>query len=227
MIPVVGVPTVGESQLQAMVDSIDYPVGDLVIVDNSRHGVDVTVPDCVDRVWRLHMPSNMGVGPSWNLIIKSTPHAAWWLIVNSDVKCQPGALERIAGQVEGVDLLLRPRPFAPFGAFAITERCVAAHGLFDEYYHPIYYEDTDYMQRVGRAGGTVTFELRGIPDVSAGGSLAFRQPTVERPSHQRLNETANANRLFFQEQWADGDPKPKRGWDLTRRRELDVDWCRP
>lgn len=230
MIPVLGVPTVGEQDLLVdMLRSVRHPVGDLVVVDNSRDGV--TLPDLenVERVWHLHMPSNLGVAGSWNLIVKSTPHAPWWLVVNCDVTFEDGAAERIVRQVEAIGdgILVRPRPFAPWGAFAMTDGIVAKHGLFDEYYHPIYYEDTDYMRRVQLAGDPVVFELRGVPDVSPGGSLAFRQDNPKKGHHERLNATANANRRFFAEQWADGTaPKPKRGWDLMRRRELSVDGFR-
>lgn len=227
MIPVLGVPTVGEPELADMLASIDHPVADLVVVDNSRSGVGVPDLEHVDRVWHLHFPSNLGVALSWNTIIKSTPHAPWWLIVNSDVICEPGALARIAAGA-GDGLWLRPRPFAPFGAFTIGEGTVARQGLFDEYYHPIYYEDTDYKQRCERAGERVRYDLPGLPDGHTGDSRAFRQESArnDQAHHRRLNETANANRRFFQSQWAFGDPAPKRGWDLNRRRELDVDGYR-
>jgi len=225
MIPVLGVPTVGEQELlDQMLRSVNHPVGDLVVVDNSRAGVTVPELDNVERTWHLHMPSNFGVAGSWNLIIKSTPFAPWWLIVNCDVVFAPDAASKVVDRMDGWSgILVRPRPFAPWGAFAMSEATVAEFGLFDEYYHPIYYEDTDYMQRAQRAGHPVVFDLYGIPDVSPGGSLAFRRPEVTKQQHSRLNATANANRQFFAEQWAGGDPKPKRGWDLSRRRELSVD----
>ena len=146
-IPVLGVPILNRPDLlKKMLASIDYPVDSILIVDNG--GV-------VPNEWGTVMTPehNLGVAASWNYIIESNPDAPWWCIVNSDIEFAPGDLERLARHMEtlgGFSFLLTP------SAFGITKEVVEAVGLFDENFHPAYYEDNDYVYRCGLLGVTCT-----------------------------------------------------------------------
>lgn len=146
-IPVLGVPILNRPDLlKKMLASIDYPVNRVVVIDN---GAVVS-----DDVANVHRPGrNLGVAASWNYIITSNPDAPWWCIVNSDLEFAPGDLERLATHMEtqgGFAFLLTP------SAFGITKEVVEKVGLFDENFHPAYYEDNDYVYRCGLLDVTCT-----------------------------------------------------------------------
>ena len=153
-IPTLIVPTLnGHKRLSNMIDSIDYPVNDLIIIDNghsNRGAFELMHIYNNDNVYKTHtisLPSNLGVAASWNLGIKLTPFSEYWCIVNDDVIFEPGALELLAASSGGGNLALPDSP-QPFSAFTIGEDVVDAVGLFDEIFYPAYFEDTDYKRRV-------------------------------------------------------------------------------
>ena len=149
MIPVMIVPILtGPKILYAMLESIDYPVAKLIIIDNG---------DCLNTStgWPVEhvqstkvikMPANLGVAGSWNLGIKATPFAPWWLIVNFDITWPAGSLKMFAEQGSADEIVLS-ECLQPWSAFAIGENVVRRVGLFDEGYHPAYCEDNDYARR--------------------------------------------------------------------------------
>ena len=149
MIPVIIVPILTSPKiLYTMLDSIDYPVAKLIIIDNG---------DCLNTAtgWPVEhvqstkvikMPANLGVAGSWNLGIKATPFAPWWLIVNFDIVWPAGSLKMFAEQGNPDEIVLSECG-QPWSAFAIGENVVRRVGLFDEGYHPAYLEDNDYARR--------------------------------------------------------------------------------
>ena len=147
MIPVFGVPVLNRPDLMdALLKSLDYPIKDLIIVDNSG-AMSFEKPECVESMWHLKMPSNLGVASSWNLIIKSTPMAPWWLICNSDIQFFPGQLERMASESSSSTLrVVKTEP--GWCCFSIGDEIVSTVGLFDELFYPAYFEDTDYENRM-------------------------------------------------------------------------------
>ena len=162
-IPTLIVPTLnGHKRLSNMIDSIDYPVNDLIIIDNghsNRGAFELMHIYNNDNVYKTHtisLPSNLGVAASWNLGIKLTPFSEYWCIVNDDVTFEPGALELLAASSGGGNLALPDSP-QPFSAFTIGEDVVDAVGLFDEIFYPAYFEDTDYKRRVQAHMGSEAF----------------------------------------------------------------------
>ena len=109
MIPCMIVPIlVGPDILRRMLDTIDYPIKKLIIIDNgdalrASSGWPV---EHVQSTKVIKMPANLGVAGSWNLGIKATPFAPWWLITNFDVEWPAGSLRRFAEQASGADILL-------------------------------------------------------------------------------------------------------------------------
>lgn len=177
MIPVLGVPILSRPELLwRMLDSIDVAVGRIVVVDN---GDVVSTPAAFDRDLLVVRPgSNLGVAASWNAIIKAVPDAAWWAIVNFDLVFAPGDLARLAehmGKEGGVALL------GTFSAFGVDRGAIKRAGMFDENFHPAYYEDNDFDYRCRLAG----VPMAGLPaglthDISSTlqSSPSFREGNV-------------------------------------------------
>jgi hypothetical protein len=94
------------------------------------------------------------VAGSWNLGIKADPFAPWWLIANFDLEWPAGSLRAFSEQAtDGVLLAESPQPWS---AFALSEDAVKRVGLFDEGFHPAYFEDTDYEMRCQIEGVKIT-----------------------------------------------------------------------
>lgn len=215
MIPVMVVPILTRPELlERMLDSVDYPVGTLVIIDNGH-----ALPgDFAHREWAqdaylLRMPSNLGVATSWNLGIKATPFAPWWLIANFDVTWPAGSLAQFdtkdASQV--VRLVDAPQPFC---AFSIGENVVAGVGLFDEYLHPAYFEDTDYLRRC---------EAAGVPVITSDIPVEHTNSSTLDSGYRAVNErTFMANASYYTAKEFRGDLRDGR-WSLSRRREQSWD----
>jgi len=148
-IPVVGIPVLGNhKRLQVVLDSLDYPIKKLIILDQSgEQGWSPTKPECVEELIVWNFPHAMGVSTSWNTIIKATPFASHWILLNDDIEFPPGSLAILAEQAQAnTDKVVIPS-VARFSAFSIGEGVIAKLGLFDEQFFPMYYEDTDYLHR--------------------------------------------------------------------------------
>lgn len=153
MIPVLGFATLSRFDMaQRLLDSIDYPVEHLVIVDNS--GTKVFEPKLskhVRNLWLLRVPHGLGANGAWNLIIKSTPHAPYWVIPNDDSWFAPGALETIANNVDTTAFnFVNVEP--KWSCVVPSEGSVMKAGLWDEVFHPVYYDDDDYEWRMKELG---------------------------------------------------------------------------
>ena len=227
MIPVLGVPTLARpDRLAEMVASIDAPVGRLVIVDNGGGSADGVAPGA----WHVRLPSNIGVAASWNLVIRTSPLAPWWALVNDDVVLAPGDLARLSESME------RPGPRVSamdgFACFALNRACVDAVGLFDENYFPAYVEDCDYERRCALAGVP-------IGRVPAGLRHA-RSSTIALDWARRGNDrTYPSNLAYHRRKWG-GSPRggeslttpfgaggSVRDWALDLARVADGQWERP
>ena len=184
MIPVLGIPILnGQDRLKDMLDSIDVPVGEIIIVDNgdvvteSEHTV--IKPKC-----------NLGVGASWNLVIKSRPKAEWWAMSNHDLVYSPGDLQRLIDSMGEVVML-----GAGFSIFGISRNAVKQLGYFDENFHPAYFEDNDYDYRCRLSG----VEIKSIP---SGSKHAVSSTLVDDPQYRRQNlPTFMSNRDYYHKKW--------------------------
>ena len=109
MIPCIVIPVLNTyDKLQRCVESIDVPVDNLIVINNGS-GV-VEIPVRANRQTVLNMPSNLGVGPSWNLGIKCFPWVSGWVILNADAWFEPGALATFAGLFEQDRIVLGGEP---------------------------------------------------------------------------------------------------------------------
>jgi GT2 family glycosyltransferase len=200
MIPMMVVPTLTRHDLLAlMLDSVDYPVKHLVVIDNSGRGVDV--PDGPwGMVTILPMPTNFGVAASWNLAVKMGHREPWVLIASDDVVWPAGALERF-DEVCSEDRLVLSDSWPHWCAFGIGMRVVEKVGLFDEGYFPAYFEDRDYERRCARRGVMVGHG----PSVVHANSSTLNTPDAQFAEPNGITFTSN-RQLFESDMHHGFDP---------------------
>jgi hypothetical protein len=143
-----GFPTLSRFDLaQKLLDSVDYPIEHVVIIDNSGTGeFSPTYNDNIQNLWLIRVPFGLGLQAAWNLVIKSTPYASKWLLVNDDCEFQKGALE-IIDRESKPDAITFTDCNPVWSAFVLGEEVVKQVGLFDESFYPLYYCDNDYERR--------------------------------------------------------------------------------
>lgn len=152
MIPVLGFCTLNRFDLaERLIASIDYPVEHLVIVDNSgsKEWTPPTNHNVVNQ-WVLQIPFGLGLVGAWNLIIKSTPYAPYWLLINDDAWFEPNSLKIIADNADpsAMNFLdVNPR----WSAVVFGEQVIDKVGLYDERFYPLYFDDNDLERRMARA----------------------------------------------------------------------------
>ena len=200
MIPVMIVPILTAPEiLSNMLDTIDHKVQHLILIDNGDCLDDLPSNEHILRTSVIKMPANLGVAGSWNLGIKAAPFAPWWLIVNFDIAWPAGSLKMFAEQAS-TDQIVLSRCEQPWSAFALGENIVRRVGLFDEGFHPAYFEDNDYSRRCSNE----IVRPSAIPVQHANSS------TINNGYVEKNYATYASNATFFQ---AGGG-----GWSLERRR---------
>lgn len=210
MIPVMIVPTLNRGDLlQSMLDSIDYPVQHLLIIDNGMQGGEWFVPNPVRNVHLIDMPSNLGVAGAWNLGIKLFPHADRWLFASDDVVFEPGGLERLFEDSSAGHVVLSSA-WPHWESFIVGENVVRRIGLFDEGIYPANFEDDDYLRRCAYYGIDVQYSDFAHSHVQQG--------TVFSPEFADKNKvTYPLNESYFGRKIAESD-FTEGGWKLDRRR---------
>jgi GT2 family glycosyltransferase len=159
MIPVVGFATVKRFDLaDRLVRSIDHPVEHLVIIDNSGTGsYNPPKNTKVKNTWVIPMPFGIGLVGAWNLIIKSTPYASYWVCVNDDAWFEPGALKKICHETDPATMNF-PSIIPHWSCAIFGEAVVSKVGLYDERFYPLYFDDNDMERRIKHHG----FEINWI-----------------------------------------------------------------
>lgn len=212
-IPVLIIPVLNTYELlDKVLESIDYPIDEILIINNGKETYHSKRTDLNVRV--LNLPSNIGVGGSWNLGIKLYPHANYWLIGSSDTSFNPGSLQKFAENATSFNFV---KSNAQYSAFSIGEDIVMQVGLFDEYIYPAYFEDNDYEDRMRLAGYGNDIITPGIEVDDNGGSQTIKS---DEKLMQRNHQTFVKNQHYYYGKKNSGDYTP-RGWDLMRRREND------
>jgi GT2 family glycosyltransferase len=153
MIPVLGFATLSRFDLaDRLLASIDYPVEHLVIVNNSgKKSWTPVKPDQVQNLWHIEVPFGLGLVGAWNLIIKSTPYAPYWVLINDDAWFNSGALSKIAEQVDtqAINFL---NINTQWSAVVFGEGMIEKVGLYDERFYPLYFDDNDLHRRIDACG---------------------------------------------------------------------------
>jgi hypothetical protein len=163
MIPILGVPIVnGFHWLERLVNSIDFPIDKLIIINNNAEDIELTDQlntlsakqfDYINYIHICHLPSNIGVASAWNLIIKSSINSPYWLISNHDIAFTPGLLKTFfdRAQQQDIGILYGSNGDFSIGSydlFLIKDWVIQKLGLFDENFYPAYCEDVDYIMRL-------------------------------------------------------------------------------
>lgn len=146
-VPALIIPTLNQDPLQTCL-SVEVPIEQGIIIDNGNRRLNEWLEESAHVV---HLPHNIGVAASWNLGIKLTPKAPWWLISNDDLVFGAGDVAKLEAAIDpgaaGIWFMLG------MAAFAITRHTLNAIGWFDEAVsHPAYNEDVDYCRRLDLAG---------------------------------------------------------------------------
>lgn len=210
MIPVLGFLTYSKFDLaDRLLASIDYPVEHLVIVDNSgKREYQPKKPEIVKNLWFIQVPYGLGYGGGLNLIVKSTPFAPYWVLVNDDSEFASGALEKIANQVDtqAINFLsIMPK----WSGFVLGEGAVLKAGLFDERFHPIYFEDNDYERRLEASGVKANFIHATLRHDNSS--------TLNSGFHSQNDLTFYRNSKLFQQKITEND-FTEGAWSLQIRR---------
>lgn len=213
-VPVIIVPVLNRYDLlKRAVWSIDYVTETLILVDNGDRSETYpwhSKPTTVHQQFVWHMPTNLGVGPSWNLGIKATPHADGWVLFNSDAWFLPSQLERFWADCQP-DNIVKTR--SHWSCVWIGSEVVAKIGLFSECYVPAYFEDNDFEGRAVAAG----FRLV-VSDAEIGhdnSSTIGSDPKLAAKNSYSFED----NRLLHLQRWS-ADVPSAGVWDLSRRRRL-------
>jgi GT2 family glycosyltransferase len=200
--------------LQRMLDSLDYPIGHLLIIDNGasevENDIELNLPECVERTTYLPMPANLGVAASWNLGVKSFPYDDRWFIVSNDVVFDPGALERLSEA--RVDAITLSSMFPHWQAFCLGYEALRTLGLADEAFFPAYFEDTDLDRRAQRYGvPIVQIDVPMIHDNSS---------TLKSDQHYltKNSKTFASNSIHYSNKVSNNDFTAG-GWSVERRRQ--------
>jgi GT2 family glycosyltransferase len=162
-IPVIGTAVVNNPYwVTRLYMSIDYPVDNFVIINNNGRGeIDEELDNLkkiahkyVKNIKICHLPSNIGCGGAWNLIIKCYMNNPYWIIVNDDVCFDNGCLEEMYNIITGdpnIGVIHGNKGDYNVGSwdlFLISDHVVQQFGLFDENLYPAYCEDADYLMRL-------------------------------------------------------------------------------
>jgi hypothetical protein len=210
MIPVIAFPTFARHDLaQRMIDSIDYPVEHLVIIDNSgKKQFDPKLNDNIKNFWLLPMPFGIGPAGAMNLVIKSTPHAKYWILASEDTWCAPGALEIIDREVD-TEALNFVDAVPDWCFIALGEGVVLKAGLCSELFYPYYFEDNDYERRM---------DALEIPKKRIQAKVHHdNSSTIKAGFEAKNNRTYGINQNLFNERAARND-MGSGDWSLAIRR---------
>lgn len=210
MIPVLGFCTLKRFDLaERLLASINYPVEHLVIIDNSgSQSWEPVKPELVSKMWVLRVPFGLGLVGAWNLIVKSTPYAPYWVLVNDDAWFAPNALQKIAEDVDTEALnFLDVTP--QWSAVVFGEGMVAKTGLYDERFYPLYFDDNDLERRV---------RFHDVPIKVIDAKVEHENSSTLKSGFQQVNTKSFANNQVLYEAKGEASDYTQGGWDLAIRR---------
>jgi len=102
-------------------------------------------------MWVIRVPYGLGLVGASNLIVKSTPYAPYWFLINDDAWFEPGTLAKVEQQVDTAALNfvdIEPKWSAPIFGEGMVDKV----GLYCENFYPLYFDDNDLERRVNLAG---------------------------------------------------------------------------
>lgn len=214
MLPNLTIPVLNRYDLlQRCLDSINYPIGHLLIINNGAsdnpEDFELSIPELVEETTYLPMPANLGVAESWNLGVKSFPFAENWFFASNDVVFHGDALEKLS--TAHTEHLTLSKLFPFWQVFSLGYGAATRVGLWDASFFPAYFEDNDYLRRCEHFGvEVVKLDLNVSHDNSS---------TLKSSNHfqDRNQQTFVSNRDYFESKKAREDYGPGT-WDVARRK---------
>lgn len=205
MIPVLIAPVVSRVDLlRRMLHSINVPVGQLVIVDNTPgHRLDIGHRDA----YYIRPIMGLGYSGAVNAGISQTPAAPWWLIASNDIAFGPDDLSAIVERISGatgatvVTGSTTGSRCLRWTYAALNRACIERVGLVDEWtFWPIYYDDVD-MERRCKLGGVAWIEYDG--DIQHGDDGWTGSTTISSDPHYsaRNSQTFSENHDRYVAKW--------------------------
>ena len=193
MIPILSVPVLNRYDLlDASLDAVDFSVGEILIINN---GTEIYQPKRKDlNVRVLNLPSNLGISASWNLAIKLYPHESFWVFASADTVWRPGGLEKLFNTSGKSRLVTTHRGFC---AFSLGEDLVRGVGLFDEYFYPYLFEDSDYAERVRIYKKNNNAEMVDVDDVFDKTIGDGTTVSSDSKIKEKYIETSKKNKNYF------------------------------
>ena len=201
--------------LDRMIKSINYPVKDLVVIDNGAKGFNWQPfwNQWVSKIWHVKLPTNLGVPGSWNLGIKSLPQSEYWLVSNFDVEWGGDSLKMFQ-ETSRKDKLVLSNGAPAWCAFSIGWQVVDKVGLFDESFVPAYFEDNDYERRC---------EFHNMEVQQSFIPIAHDNSSTLKAGYQKENDisfSANAEYMDYKIKSKDFSEGK---WSIKRRRQFGWD----
>ena len=192
-IPVISIPILNRYDLlDASLNAVDFPVGEILIINN---GPEIYQPKRKDlNVRVLNLPSNLGISASWNLAIKLYPHESFWVFASADTIWRPGGLEKLFNTSGKSRLVTTHRGFC---VFSLGENLVREVGLFDEYFYPYLFEDSDYAERVRICNKNNNVEMMDIDDVFDKTIGDGTTVSSDSKIKEKYVETSKKNKNYF------------------------------
>lgn len=217
-IPVLIIPVLNRFDLlEQTLDSVDYPVDNILIIDNSGELPFVSDSGRISENIRvLHMPNNLGVAASWNLGIKCFPLAPYWMIGSNDNPWAPGSMQMMAELANEDNLVWSDRAW---DCYTLGSNIVRKIGLFDENYYPAYYEDTDYSERL-RLNDMMDVIVHSDAPMNQVGTCTTIASDPELAARNEITNQSNRE-YFYLKIYGEGDHNSW-NWDIDRR--IDNDW---
>ena len=121
MIPVLAIPVLNRYDLlDRLIDSIDYSVKEIFIINNGKEKYIPKNKNFNVRV--IDLPSNLGVAGSWNLAIKLYPHLKYWCFSSADSIFEKGEFKKMVDLSSSDKLCLSTHYTSSFsiGVFGIS-----------------------------------------------------------------------------------------------------------
>ena len=210
MIPVLGFAVLNQfDRADRLLASIDYPVEHLVVVNNSgKRSWTPTKPDWVENLWHIEVPFGLGLVGAWNLIVKATPYAPYWVLVNDDAWFLPGEMKQIPLFVDRDALnflTIEPK----WSGVVFGEGMVYKVGLYDENFYPLYFDDNDLERRV---------DLAGVPKKTIPCHMGHNNSSTLASGFQSRNEVSYTRNSALYRQRASQGFIEAFPWTLSTRR---------
>lgn len=198
MIPLLSIPVLNRYDLlDENLSLIDYPIKEILIINNGKEPYRPKRKDLNIRV--LNLPSNLGMAGSWNLTIKLYPHEKFWVFSSVDTHWLPGSLKKLY-DLSGESKIVTTTE--SFSCFSVGENVVRTIGLFDEYFYPYVFEDSDYAERLMIA-------------IKNGKKLEFLHKSVDVTVPYGPSQTIHSDPVLL-ERSTETYEKNKKYWELKK-----------